>query len=136
MQSPRVDTPSCRHDCLFEMDWPLHSVSIRQGWLHVKELFWRIRLVSSKIRTAFLPEVDEGAYSGEDEGGSERLSLLGRTTGEPQEYGFASASLLFGLGELKQGDRDPTDPPRFFGPQLRPAPCFLVLLKTRRDPLR
>lgn len=136
MSSPRVDTPSCRHDCLFEMDWSLHSVSIRQGWLHVKELFSRIHLVSSTLTAAFLPNVDEGLYSREDEGGSQRLSLSGRTTGEPRDSRFASTPLLFGLGGLKQGDRDSTDPPRFFGRRLRPAPCFLVLSKTRRDPLR
>ena len=95
------------------------------------------RLVSSTIKAAFFPKVDEGRYSREDEGGgSQKLSLSDRTTGAPQNNRCASAPLLFGLGGLNQGDRESTNPPKSFGRRLRPAPCFLVLSKTRRDPLR
>jgi len=56
------------------------------------------RLVSSTIKAAFFPKIDEGRYSGEAEGSSDSLSFSGRTAGEPHEYRFASASLLFDLG--------------------------------------
>ena len=111
------------------------SVSGKGGYMS-RNSFQERRLVSRTIKVAFFPKVDEGRHSREDEGGSQRLSISGRTTGEPYEYRFASASLLFGLGGLKQGDRDSTDPPRFFGRRLRPVLFVPVLSKTRHDPLR
>jgi hypothetical protein len=72
------------------MDWLLHPVSIRQGWLHVKELFSRNPVVSNRIKAAFLPEVDEvdiqektkEALKDRPVGAGQQANLLG--TGSPQ----------------------------------------------------
>ncbi len=73
------------------------SVSGKGGCMS-RNTFQERRLVSSRIKAAFLSKVDKGRYSGVHEGTPECLSFSGRTTGEPREYRFASASLLFGLG--------------------------------------
>lgn len=77
------------------------SVSGKGGYMS-RNSFQERRLVSSTIKAPFLSKVDEGRYSGEDEGGPVSLPLSGRLTGgEPQEYRFASASLLFCLGRVE-----------------------------------
>ncbi len=136
MPSPRVDTPSCRHDCLFEMDWSLHSVSIRQGWLHVKELFSRTppcvehdhgrRSCRRSTRVDIREKTREALKACPFRAGQEANH---RSTGSPQRL-FSSV-----WGGLKQGDRDSMDPPRFFGRWLRPAPCCpCVIENSTRSP--
>jgi len=73
------------------------SVSGKVGCMS-RNSFQERRRVSSTATAAFLPKVDEGRYSGEEQASSEGSSFSGGTRGEPREYGFASASLLFGLG--------------------------------------